>query len=307
MGYPNRMIYKDFLHRYFMLAKVPPTSPDAKGAVVKIIEKLAQDGHIDIERVRYGYTKIFFKTGEAAKIEEVRERFVASIVAPIQALALGFISRKMYFQRKKQKEAINVIQRTMRMFGELRSNPWFQLIWKVRDPKVIAILNREKLISDNALKVKECNQKKEELEKQNAVIRKEVEDLISQTHRLENDLNQLRSQLSDETLILSTKQKDRQSLKVQIEALKADTSSKQNAIKFKTLEISKLKDQIEEFVSKSDEADSSCKKTEALLNTLSQETKQTQENIEETKAKNIEADRKLKQLQEQVHTFCFVN
>lgn len=132
MGYPNRMPYPVFLKRYYLLADVPPTAPDAKAATKKILDKLQGQGVVDGAKVQYGVTKIFFRVGEMAKIEEAREAFVAKIVPVVQALARGYVGRKVYAQKKQRVTAAALIQRNIRAWLEFQQWSWWKLFTKIR-------------------------------------------------------------------------------------------------------------------------------------------------------------------------------
>lgn len=95
---------------------VNKTSPDYRGSTQQIIFKLANDGLIDKERVRFGKTKVFFRTGEAAKIETLREQKVGGMISVIQAIARAYVSRRMYAAQRAQKEGLKLIQRAMRQY-----------------------------------------------------------------------------------------------------------------------------------------------------------------------------------------------
>src|ERR1700733_124005 len=72
-GFPNRQIYAEFVKRYYLLApNVPRNAEDTTKATKAIIDhlKLEEDSY------RYGLTKVFFRTGQLAKIEETREQFI---------------------------------------------------------------------------------------------------------------------------------------------------------------------------------------------------------------------------------------
>jgi len=100
MGFPNRMIYREFHKRYYLLASdVPATLPDSKAATQKIIAQLVKEKVVEQKQLQFGATKIFFRVGEMAKIEEARERYLANVVREIQACARGYISRKVYEKR----------------------------------------------------------------------------------------------------------------------------------------------------------------------------------------------------------------
>jgi len=132
MGYPNRMLYPTFLKRYYVLADVPPTAPDAKAATKKILDKLTASGVVDPAKCQFGVTKIFFRVGEMAKVEEAREAFVAKIVPVIQALARGYVGRKVYAQKKQRVTAAALIQRNIRAWLEFNQWSWWKLFTKVR-------------------------------------------------------------------------------------------------------------------------------------------------------------------------------
>jgi len=120
MGFPNRVEYKEFVARYFVLNDlVNKMSVDYRGSTQQIIYKLAQDGIIDKDRVRFGKTKVFFRTGEAAKIESHREQKIGSMFTLIQALARGYTARKLYSVKKQQKEGLKTIQRAIKEFIKL--------------------------------------------------------------------------------------------------------------------------------------------------------------------------------------------
>lgn len=59
MGFPNRTLYKDFFERYYLLVPdINKQMSDHQAGTKKIIEKLVRDGVVDMEKVRYGRTKV---------------------------------------------------------------------------------------------------------------------------------------------------------------------------------------------------------------------------------------------------------
>lgn len=125
-NFPGLTPKKEFVGRYFVLNDlVNKTSPDYRGSTQQIIFKLAADGVIDKERVRFGKTKVFFRTGEAAKIESLREQKVGAMITAIQAIARAYVNRKMYAALRAQKEGLKVIQRAIRQFLTLSKVKFF--------------------------------------------------------------------------------------------------------------------------------------------------------------------------------------
>nr|2XO8_A Chain A, MYOSIN-2 HEAVY CHAIN [Dictyostelium discoideum] len=79
-GFPNRIIYADFVKRYYLLApNVPRDAEDSQKATDAVLKHL----NIDPEQYRFGITKIFFRAGQLARIEEAREQRLESNEPPM--------------------------------------------------------------------------------------------------------------------------------------------------------------------------------------------------------------------------------
>merc|ERR1711997_1336546 len=78
-GFPNRILYPDFKQRYAILGgqKVDPKSSDLV-KTAKIILENTQG--FDADKYRCGKTKVFFKAGALALLEEKRDDIVTSLV-----------------------------------------------------------------------------------------------------------------------------------------------------------------------------------------------------------------------------------
>merc|ERR1712141_372559 len=78
-GFPNRMLYPDFKQRYAILGgqKVDPKSSDLVKTAKIILENT--EG-FDADKYRLGKTKVFFKAGALALLEEKRDDIVTSLV-----------------------------------------------------------------------------------------------------------------------------------------------------------------------------------------------------------------------------------
>lgn len=57
-GYPNRMVYPDFKHRYAILAADAAKNPDEKKASQGITDQLANEGNLKDEEFKIGNTKV---------------------------------------------------------------------------------------------------------------------------------------------------------------------------------------------------------------------------------------------------------
>merc|ERR1711936_1133666 len=125
----NRILYPEFKQRYWILAKKELySSEDNKTGVYALMDKV----NFDRERYRLGHTKVFFKAGALAGLEECRDDIVTKLVRHMQGQALGHMRRKVYQQKYDQRELMKVIQRNYRKYMVLRDWGWYILISKTK-------------------------------------------------------------------------------------------------------------------------------------------------------------------------------
>merc|ERR1719193_395897 len=129
LGFPNRMLYPDFRSRYAILGAAEiASSGDNKVAVRALMEKIA----FPAEKYQLGHTKVFFRAGALAGLEEVRDGIVLKLVRWMQGQCYGYIKRKVYGIKFDQRELMKVCQRNFRKYQSLRSWGWFIIIQKTK-------------------------------------------------------------------------------------------------------------------------------------------------------------------------------
>merc|ERR1712170_190603 len=128
-GFPNRMLYPDFKSRYQILgaAEIANASDNKTGAYA-LLDKI----EFSREKYRLGHTKVFFRAGALAALEEERDGIVLKLVRWLQGTCYGHIQRKVYQRKFDQRELMKVIQRNFRKYQTLRSWGWFIIIQKTR-------------------------------------------------------------------------------------------------------------------------------------------------------------------------------
>jgi len=80
---------------------------------------------------RIGTSKIFFKAGVLAELEERRDILLFDIFSRLQAAARRFAARRQMKKILNRALAIRTIQKNARVYGELREWSWWQLYTKV--------------------------------------------------------------------------------------------------------------------------------------------------------------------------------
>lgn len=128
-GFPNRLPFAEFRQRYEVLCKnMPRGYVEGQAAATLMLEKI----NLDKSLYRVGLTKVFFRAGVLAELEEQRDALISEIMARFQAVARGYIRRRSAFKKLYRTEATRVIQRNFNVYLDLSDNPWWQLLMKMK-------------------------------------------------------------------------------------------------------------------------------------------------------------------------------
>merc|ERR1711863_215305 len=128
-GFPNRMLYPDFKSRYQILGAAEiASSDDNKTGVYALMDKI----EFSRDRYRLGHTKVFFRAGALAGLEEARDNIVLKLVRFLQGQCYKHIKGKIFSKKFDQRELMKVIQRNFRKYQTLRTWGWFIIIQKTR-------------------------------------------------------------------------------------------------------------------------------------------------------------------------------
>ena len=110
---------------------------------------------------RIGQSKIFFRTGVLAQLEEERDLKMSDLIINFQSHCRGSLARRSFTRRVQQLNAIRIIQRNCSAYLKLRNWQWWRLYTKVK-PLLQAIKNDDELRE----KELELNGIREELKKE---------------------------------------------------------------------------------------------------------------------------------------------
>ena len=107
---------------------MPKGHLDGQTAASIMLEKLALDKAL----YRVGLTKVFFRAGVLAELEEQRDALITEIMSRFQSVARGFVQRRVAYKRLFRTEATRIIQRNFNVYLDLVENPWWHLIVKMK-------------------------------------------------------------------------------------------------------------------------------------------------------------------------------
>ncbi|XP_039734645.1 myosin-14 [Pteropus medius] len=197
-GFPNRILFQEFRQRYELLTPnaIPKGFMDGKQACEKMIQALELDPNL----YRVGQSKIFFRAGVLAQLEEERDLKVTDIIVSFQAAARGYLARRAFQKRQQQQSALRVMQRNCAAYLKLRHWQWWRLFIKVKP--LLQVTRQDEVLQARAQEL----QKVQELQQQSA---REVGELQGRLAQLEEERARLAEQLRAEAELCSEAEETR--------------------------------------------------------------------------------------------------
>uniref|UniRef100_A0A8B9QDF7 Myosin-9 n=1 Tax=Apteryx owenii TaxID=8824 RepID=A0A8B9QDF7_APTOW len=153
-GFPNRIVFQEFRQRYEILTPnaIPKGFMDGKQACVLMIKALELDSNL----YRIGQSKVFFRAGVLAHLEEERDLKITDVIIGFQACCRGYLARKAFAKRQQQLTAMKVLQRNCAAYLKLRNWQWWRLFTKVKPLLQVSRQEEEMMAKEEELmKVKE--------------------------------------------------------------------------------------------------------------------------------------------------------
>ncbi|XP_078286552.1 myosin-9 isoform X2 [Rhinoraja longicauda] len=201
-GFPNRIVFQEFRQRYEILTpnSIPKGFMDGKQACVLMIKALELDSNL----YRIGQSKVFFRAGVLAHLEEERDLKITDVIIEFQALCRGYLARKAFARRQQQLNAMKVIQRNCAAYLKLRNWQWWRLFTKVKPLLQVSRQEEEMVAKEDELhKTKErqlqTEQRLTELEEQQTqlvVEKSALQEQLQAETELCAEAEEMRSRLS---------------------------------------------------------------------------------------------------------------
>uniref|UniRef100_UPI00358F0F8E myosin-10-like n=1 Tax=Myxine glutinosa TaxID=7769 RepID=UPI00358F0F8E len=204
-GFPNRIIFQEFRQRYEILTPnaIPKGFMDGKQACELMINALELDSNL----YRVGQSKVFFRTGVLAHLEEERDVKITDIIIAFQSLCRGYLSRKAYARKLQQMCALKILQRNCAAYLKLRNWQWWKLFTKVKP--LLQVTRQEE----------EMQLKQDELQtalEQHTFVQKDLKSLQQQHNEILEEKQVLAEQLQAEIEMCA----EAEEIRVRLEAKK---------------------------------------------------------------------------------------
>ena len=146
---------------------------------------------------RVGLTKVFFRAGVLAELEDQRDALIRDIMVRFQCVARGFVVRRMARKQQYQAEATRIIQRNFQVYLQMQASPWWRLFVRMRP--LLGATRQSNEVKKREMEIKRL-QEKMQLEEQN---RARVED---ERRRAEGEIQRVQHTLESERALALDKE-----------------------------------------------------------------------------------------------------
>uniref|UniRef100_A0A665X9S8 Myosin-9 n=1 Tax=Echeneis naucrates TaxID=173247 RepID=A0A665X9S8_ECHNA len=298
-GFPNRIVFQEFRQRYEILTPnaIPKGFMDGKQACVLMIKALELDPNL----YRIGQSKVFFRAGVLAHLEEERDMKITDVIISFQAWCRGYVARKAFAKRQQQLTAMKVIQRNCAAYLKLRNWQWWRLFTKVKPLLQVTRQEEEMLAKEEELvKVKERQLQAEE----------QLKEFESKQQQLNAEKLALQEQLQAETELCAEAEEMRARLatrKQELEEILHDLESRleeeEERVTQMHTERKKMQQNITELEQQLDEEEAARQKLQMEKVTTDAKLKKMEEDVMVLDDQNSKLNKEKKQLEERISEF----
>ncbi|KAG0097633.1 hypothetical protein BGZ93_002340 [Podila epicladia] len=252
-GFPNRILFAEFRQRYEILSPglIPQGYIDGRVAAQTLLEAL----QMDKAQYRVGTSKVFFRSGVLADLEDIRDQKLSQIFSKCQAVCRGYLARRHLNQKIDRAKAIKIIQRNARVYVQLREWSWWKMY--VRIKPLLNVTRVAEELRENQEKVRVLAEKQQQEEQARFKLEEASRAHEAEKARLEGLLETERNLSIDNEQILIRTQARASQLEDRVREIESDLAQTEAQLEELTLaraEVSLQSKRLEEKVTEQSEA-----------------------------------------------------
>ncbi|XP_040280446.1 myosin-10-like [Bufo bufo] len=298
-GFPNRIIFQEFRQRYEILTPnaIPKGFMDGKQACAIMIKALELDPNL----FRIGQSKIFFRAGVLAHLEEERDLKITDIIVLFQAACRGYLARKAFNRRQQQMSALKVVQRNCAAYLKLRHWQWWRLFTKVKP--LLQVTRQDEVMQAKVVelqKVKDIQLKAE----------MDLKDMGSKYQQMIEEKNILAEQLQAETELFAEAEEMRARLaakKQELEEILHDLESRVEEEEERNLQLQndkkKMHQHVQDLEEQLEEEEAARQKLQLEKVTTESKLKKMEEDVLLLEDQNAKLSKERKLLEDRINDF----
>ncbi|CAA95848.1 Myosin-1 [Caenorhabditis elegans] len=317
-GFPNRTQHPDFVQRYAILAaKEAKSSDDMKTCAGAILQALINQKQLNDEQFRIGHTKVFFKAGVVAHIEDLRDDKLNQIITGFQSAIRWYTATADAGARRKQLNSYIILQRNIRSWCVLRTWDWFLLFGKLRPQlkcgkmaeEMIKMAEEQKVLEAEAKKAESARKSQEEAYAKlsaerskllealeltqggSAAIEEKLTRLNSARQEVEKSLNDANDRLSEHEEKNADLEKQRRKAQQEVENLKKSIEAVDGNLAKSLEEKAAKENQIHSLQDEMNSQDETIGKINKEKKLLEENNRQLVDDLQAEEAKQAQANR----------------
>ncbi|TMS22742.1 Myosin-9 [Larimichthys crocea] len=256
---------------------------------------------LDPNLFRIGQSKVFFRAGVLAHLEEERDMKITDVIISFQAWCRGYVARKAFAKRQQQLTAMKVIQRNCAAYLKLRNWQWWRLFTKVKPLLQVTRQEEEMVAKEEELaKVKERQLQAEE----------QLKEFESKQEQLNAEKLALQEQLQAETELCAEAEEMRARLatrKQELEEILHDLESRleeeEERVTQMHTERKKMQQNITDLEQQLDEEEAARQKLQMEKVTTDAKLKKLEEEVMVLDDQNNKLNKEKKQMEERISEF----
>ncbi|XP_062853396.1 myosin-9-like isoform X2 [Trichomycterus rosablanca] len=298
-GFPNRIIFQEFRQRYELLTPnaIPKGFMDGKQACVLMIKALELDSNL----YRIGQSKVFFRAGVLAHLEEERDIKITDVILKFQAWCRGYVARKAFSKRQQQLTAMRVIQRNCAAYLKLRNWQWWRLFTKVKP--LLQVTRQEEEMQAKEEELEKVKEKQQQFEQQ-------LQEYTTKQQQLSAEKQALQEQLQAETELCAEAEEMRARLAARQQELEEILHDLENRVEEEEERVvqmqnekKKMQQNIADLEQQLDEEEAARQKLQLEKVTTDAKLKKLDDDIMVLDDQNVKLNKEKKQMEERVAEF----
>merc|ERR1719187_51515 len=276
-GFPNRIPFQEFRQRYEILTPgvIPKGFMDGKKACEKMIEILELDQNL----YRIGQSKIFFRAGVLAHLEEERDLKLTDLIVNFQAYCRGNLSRRAFKRRQEQINAIRIIQRNAASYLKLRNWHWWRLFTKVKPLLQVTRTDEELIIKEEEIKT--------------------LAEKAKATDNMVKDIEKRAAQLAEEKKIVEEQLQAETEMCAEAEEMRVRLAQRKQELEE---HLQDMEARLEEEEERTTAMASEKKKMVQTIGDLTEQLEEEEQARQKLQLEKVSTDAKLKKLEEELQT-----
>uniref|UniRef100_A0A7M4FQ05 Myosin-9 n=1 Tax=Crocodylus porosus TaxID=8502 RepID=A0A7M4FQ05_CROPO len=286
-GFPNRVVFQEFRQRYEILTpnSIPKGFMDGKQACVLMIKALELDPNL----YRIGQSKVFFRAGVLAHLEEERDLKITDVIIGFQACCRGYLARKAFAKRQQQLTAMKVLQRNCAAYLKLRNWQWWRLFTKVKPLLQVSRQEEEMMAKEEELvKVKE-----KQVAAENRLKKMQLQEQLQAETELCAEAEEIRARLTAK----------KQELEDICHDLEARVEEEEERCQHLQIEKKKMQQNIQELEEQLEEEESARQKLQLEKVTTEAKVKKLEEDLIVLEDHNLKLAKEKKLLEDRISEF----